>query len=84
MHFLFPVEEEVEEGEEDLHTTHLAAVSLASSRPTLDHSMSLRCWVCEHLIPETQILELREDCCLAFSLHHPLLSKHCSVIPHTT
>lgn len=37
----------LEEGE-DFHTVHWAAVSLARSKPTLDHSTALRCWVCEH------------------------------------
>lgn len=55
----------LEEGEEDLHTSHLTAVRLARSKPTLDHGTTLRCCVCEHLITETQMLELGEDCCLA-------------------
>lgn len=38
----------LEEREEDLHTARMAAVSLARSKPTLDHSTTLRCWVCEH------------------------------------
>lgn len=54
-----------EEGEEHLHTAHMAAVSLARSKPTLDHSTALRCWVCDHLITKTQMLELGEACCLA-------------------
>lgn len=37
-----------EEGEEDLHTDYLAVVSLARSKSMLDHSTTLRCWVCEH------------------------------------
>lgn len=55
----------LEKEEEDLHTARAMVVSPARSKPALDPSTALRCWICEHLITETQTLELGEPYYLA-------------------